>query len=202
MLPLLAKQTFAVGAVTASATFIVAFGATKALTNLATGALIDRVGRKRVLVGGWLVGVPVPLLLIWAPTWGWVIAANVLLGINQGMTWSTTVVMKIDLVGPARRGTALGFNEAAGYGAVSLTALATGAIAARYGLRPEPFFLGVVFAALGLGLSSLSARRRATHAWRRDNWRRDQTRRTASAPSSPAPPGATRRWGPSVRPAS
>ncbi len=155
VLPLLAKQTFGLTAFTATATFIVAFGATKALTNLATGALIDRIGRKPVLVAGWIIGTPVPLLLIWAPTWGWVIAANVLLGVNQGMTWSTTVVMKIDLVGPARRGTALGFNEAAGYGAVSLTALATGAIAAHYGLRPEPFLLGVAFAALGLGLSTL-----------------------------------------------
>jgi MFS family permease len=164
VLPLLAKQTFALTAFTASATFIVAFGATKALTNLATGALVDRIGRKRVLVAGWFVGVPVPLLLIWAPSWGWVIAANMLLGVNQGMTWSTTVVMKIDLVGPARRGTALGFNEAAGYGAVSLTALATGAIAARYGLRPGPFFLGIAFAALGLGLSSLFVRETQGHA--------------------------------------
>jgi len=164
VLPLLAKQTFALTAFTASATFIVAFGATKALTNLATGALIDRIGRKPVLVGGWIIGLPVPLLLIWAPTWGWIIAANVLLGVNQGMTWSTTVVMKIDLVGPARRGTALGFNEAAGYGAVSLTALATGALAARYGLRPAPFLLGVAFAALGLGLSTLFVSETQGHA--------------------------------------
>ena len=164
VLPLLARQTFGLTAFSASATFIVAFGATKALTNLATGALLDRVGRKPVLVAGWLVGVPVPLLLIWAPTWGWIIAANVLLGVNQGMTWSTTVVMKIDLVGPARRGMALGFNEAAGYGAVSVTALATGAIAARYGLRPEPFFLGVASAALGLGLSTLFVKETRGHA--------------------------------------
>ena len=164
VLPLLAQQTFALTAFTATATFIVAFGATKALTNLATGALVDRIGRKPVLIAGWVVGVPVPLLLIWAPTWGWVVAANVLLGINQGMTWSTTVVMKIDLVGPARRGTALGFNEAAGYGAISLTALATGAIASRYGLRPEPFLLGVAFAALGLGLSTLFVRESQAHA--------------------------------------
>ncbi len=155
VLPLLAEQTFALTAFTASATFIVAFGVSKALTNLATGALIDRIGRKPVLVAGWIIGVPVPFVLIWAPSWGWVVAANVLLGVNQGMTWSTTVVMKIDLVGPARRGTALGFNEAAGYGAVALSALATGAIAARYGLRPEPFFLGIAVAALGLGLSTL-----------------------------------------------
>ena len=164
VLPLLATQTFALSAFTAGATFIIAFGATKAVANLATGALIDRIGRKPVLVAGWMVGVPVPLLLIWAPTWGWIIAANVLLGINQAMTWSTTVVMKIDLVGPARRGTALGFNEAAGYGAVALTALATGVIAARYGLRPEPFFLGIAFAALGLGLSTLFVRETRGHA--------------------------------------
>lgn len=166
VLPLLAERTFALTAFTASGTFIVAFGATKALTNLAAGVLIDRVGRKPVLVAGWIVGLPVPLVLIWAPTWGWVIAANVLLGINQGMTWSTTVVMKIDLVGPFRRGTALGFNEAAGYGAVSLTALATGAIAARHGLRPEPFYLGIAFAALGLGLSTLFVRETSGHARR------------------------------------
>ncbi|MBA3266922.1 MAG: MFS transporter [Acidimicrobiia bacterium] len=164
VLPLLAEQTFALTAFTATATFIVAFGATKALTNLATGPLIDRIGRKPVLIAGWIVGLPVPLLLIWAPSWAWVIVANVALGINQGMTWSTTVVMKIDLVGPARRGMALGLNEAAGYGAVALTALATGAIAARYGLRPEPFFLGIAFAALGLGLSTLFVRETQGHA--------------------------------------
>lgn len=164
VLPLLARRTFALSAFTATATFIVAFGATKALTNVATGALLDRVGRKPVLVAGWLIGVPVPFLLIWAPTWGWVIAANVLLGVNQGMTWSATVVMKIDLVGPARRGTALGFNEAAGYGAVSLTALGTGAIAAHHGLRPAPFFLGIAFAALGVGFSTLFVRETQGHA--------------------------------------
>ena len=155
VLPLLATRTFGLAAFTATTTFIVAFGATKALTNLATGALSDRVGRKPVLVAGWLVGVPIPFLLIWAPSWGWVVAANVLLGLNQGMTWSTTVIMKIDLVGPARRGFALGLNEASGYGAVALTALATGAIAAHHGLRPEPFYLGIAFAGLGLGLSVL-----------------------------------------------
>jgi MFS family permease len=164
VLPLLATRTFGLAAFTATTTFIVAFGATKALTNLATGALTDRVGRKPVLVAGWLIGLPVPFLLIWAPSWGWVIAANVLLGINQGMTWSTTVIMKIDLVGPARRGFALGLNEASGYGAVALTALATGAIAARHGLRPEPFYLGIAFAGLGLGLSTLFVRETHGHA--------------------------------------
>ena len=164
VLPLIATRTFGLTAFTATTSFIIAFGATKALTNLAAGALTDRIGRKPVLVGGWLIGVPVPFLLIWAPSWSWVIVANVLLGVNQGMTWSTTVIMKIDLVGPARRGTALGLNEAAGYGAVSLTALATGAIAARHGLRPEPFYLGIAFAGLGLGLSTFFVRETHGHA--------------------------------------
>src|SRR5688572_24627979 len=132
VLPLLAERTFGLTAFTAATTFVVAFGATKALTNLATGALADRLGRKPILVAGWIVGIPVPLVLIWAPSWGWVIAANVLLGINQGMTWSATVIMKIDLVGPSRRGLALGLNEAAGYGAVAITALITGEIAATH----------------------------------------------------------------------
>src|SRR5256886_4573362 len=131
VLPLLAEQTFGLTAFTAATTFVVAFGATKALTNLATGALADRLGRKPILVTGWLIGLPVPLLLISAPSWAWVIAANVLLGINQGMTWSATIIMKIDLVGPARRGLAMGLNEAAGYLAVAATALATGYLAAH-----------------------------------------------------------------------
>jgi len=153
VLPLLAEQVFALGAFTAALTYIVAFGLTKALTNLAAGSLSDRYGRKPVLVAGWLIGLPVPLMLIWAPHWGWVVAANILLGINQGLTWSTTIVMKIDLVGPSRRGLAMGLNEAAGYTAVAATALATGWLAAQYGLRPAPFYLGIAFAALGLGLS-------------------------------------------------
>jgi MFS family permease len=163
VLPLLAERTFGLTAVTATTTFVIAFGATKALTNLVTGALADRYGRKPILVAGWLAGVPVPVLLMWAPTWGWVIAANVLLGVNQGMTWSTTVIMKIDLVGPSRRGLALGLNEAAGYGAVALTALVTGEIAARHGLRPEPFYLGVAFVSLGLGLSAVFVRETLHH---------------------------------------
>ena len=166
VLPLLAEDEFGLTAFSAATTFVVAFGATKALTNLATGALADRVGRKPILVAGWLAGLPVPFLLMWAPSWGWVIAANVLLGVNQGMTWSTTVIMKIDLVGPARRGFALGLNEAAGYGAVALSALVTGEIAARHGLRPEPFFLGVACAALGLGLSTVFVRETHAHVAR------------------------------------
>jgi MFS family permease len=122
-----------------------------------------------VLIAGWLVGVPVPLLLIWAPTWEWVIAANVLLGVNQGLTWSTTVLMKIDLVGPGRRGLAMGLNEAAGYGAVALTALATGVIAAEAGLRPAPFFLGLAIVGLGLGVSVLFVRETAGHVERGDD---------------------------------
>ena len=164
VLPLLAHQVFGLTAFTAALTFIIAFGAVKAATNFFAGTLSDRVGRKPVLVAGWLIGVPVPLLLIWGPSWGWIILANVFLGVNQGLTWSTTVIMKIDLVGPERRGLAMGFNEAAGYGALAVTALATGLIASRYGLRPDPFFLGIIFAALGLGLSSVFVRETRGHA--------------------------------------
>ena len=164
VLPLLAERVFHLHAFTAALTFIVAFGAVKAATNFFAGTLSDSVGRKPVLVAGWLIGIPVPLLLIWAPTWGWVIAANVLLGVNQGLTWSTTVIMKIDLAGPERRGLAMGLNEAAGYGAVAATALATGFIAAHAGLRPEPFFLGLAYAGLGLGLSALFVRETRGHA--------------------------------------
>jgi MFS family permease len=158
VLPLLAKDVFGLTAFTSALTFIAAFGVVKAATNFFAGTLSDRVGRKPVLVAGWLIGLPVPLLLMWSPSWTWIIVANVLLGINQGLTWSTTVIMKIDLVGPHRRGLAMGLNEAAGYGAVAVTALATGVIAAEFGLRPEPFFLGLAYAALGLGLSVLCVR--------------------------------------------
>ncbi len=164
VLPLLAEREFALTAFTATLTFIAAFGAVKAGTNFFAGTLSDRYGRKPVLVTGWVIGLPVPLLLMWAPSWGWVVFANVLLGVNQGLTWSTTVIMKIDLVGPARRGFAMGLNEAAGYGAVAITALATGWIAEHAGLRPEPFFLGLAYAGLGLTLSSLFVRETHAHA--------------------------------------
>jgi len=164
VLPLLARRTFHLDAYTAALTFILAFGLAKAATNYLAGTWSDRFGRKPVLVTGWLVAAPVPLLLMWAPAWGWVVVANVLLGVSQGLTWSTTVIMKIDLVGPARRGLAMGLNEAAGYGAVAVTALATGYLAATYGLRPEPFYLGIAYAALGLGLSTLAVRETRGHA--------------------------------------
>ena len=164
VLPLLAEREFRLDAYTAALTFILAFGVAKAATNYLAGTWSDRYGRQPVLVTGWVVAVPVPLLLVWAPSWGWVVAANVLLGVSQGLTWSTTVIMKIDLVGPARRGLAMGLNEAAGYGAVAATALATGFLAATYGLRPEPFYLGIAYTALGLGLSTLAVHETRDHA--------------------------------------
>jgi MFS family permease len=164
VLPLLAEVEFGLTEYTAALTYILAFGATKAVTNFAAGALSDRFGRKPVLVIGWLIAVPVPLLLIWAPSWGWVVAANVLLGVNQGLTWSTTVIMKIDLVGPARRGLAMGLNEAAGYIAVAGTAMATGYLASEFGLRPAPFLLALAYVALALGLSAGAIRETREHA--------------------------------------
>ncbi|GAA3550347.1 MFS transporter [Amycolatopsis ultiminotia] len=164
VLPLLAEQTFHLTGYTFLLTYVLAFGITKAATNYVAGAFSDRYGRKPVLLAGWLIALPVPLMLIWAPSWGWVVAANVLLGVNQGLTWSTTVIMKIDLAGPARRGLAMGLNEAAGYIAVAVTALATGYLAARYGLRPAPFLLGLAYAALALGLATFAVRETREHA--------------------------------------
>jgi MFS family permease len=164
VLPLLATDVFGLDSYTAALTYILAFGVAKALTNYLAGTWSDRYGRKPVLVAGWLVAVPVPLLLIWAPDWWIIVAANVLLGISQGLTWSTTVIMKIDLVGPKRRGLAMGLNESAGYLALALTALLTGAIAANSGLRPEPFLVGIAYAALGLGLSTLAVHETRGHA--------------------------------------
>ncbi len=153
IVPLLGQRVFGLASATAVLSFIISFGVVKALANLFAGRLSDRIGRKGVLVVGWLFGLPVPFLIIFALSWGWVVFANVLLGINQGFCWSTTVIMKIDLVGPARRGLAMGLNEAAGYGAVSLAAIAAGYLAATYALRPQPFLLGIGFALAGLLLS-------------------------------------------------
>jgi len=164
ILPAIAEQEFHIAARAAILSFIVVFGITKALTNYFAGRLSDRFGRKQVLIGGWLVAIPVPLVLMWAPDWNWIVAANVLLGVSQGLTWSTTVIMKIDLAGPRQRGLAMGLNEFAGYFAVAGSALATGWFAARYGLRPQPFYLGVVYVAAGLLLSVFVVRETRHHA--------------------------------------
>jgi MFS family permease len=155
ILPAIAQDAFGLTARAGMLSFIVVFGLTKAAVNYATGRLADRAGRKQLLVAGWFLACPVPFLLMWAPTWTWVLVANALLGASQGLTWSTTVIMKIDLVGPRHRGLAMGLNEFSGYLAVAAAAFATGWIAARAGLRPHPFYLGVAFAAAGLTLSLL-----------------------------------------------
>jgi MFS family permease len=158
ILPAIAEQEFHIAARSAILSFIVAFGLAKAFTNYVAGRLSDRHGRRHVLIAGWLVAAPVPFVLMWAPDWNWILAANVLLGISQGLTWSTTVIMKIDLAGPRQRGLAMGLNEFAGYFAVALSALATGWVAARHGLRPEPFYLGIAYVAAGLCLSVFAVR--------------------------------------------
>jgi MFS family permease len=163
VVPLIGSEEFGLVLRTAIFSFIVTFGLVKAFSNLFAGGLADRFGRKRVLVAGWFVGVPVPLVLMYAPSWEWIVAANVLLGVNQGLAWSMTVVMKIDLVGPRGRGLAVGLNEFAGYLAVGLTALATGYLASAYGLRPEPFYLGVAYAVLGLLVSVFLVRDTREH---------------------------------------
>lgn len=162
ILPQLAEADFGIVARTATLSFIVVFGVTKAVTNYFTGVLSNRLGRKKLLIIGWLFGLPVPFLLIYAPDWSWVIFANVLLGINQGLAWSSTVIMKIDLVGEKDRGFAMGLNESAGYLAVGIGAFITGWLASSYGLRPYPFYLGVGLSVLGL-FSSLFLVRDTSH---------------------------------------
>ncbi len=164
VVPLLAERDFHLASKAVILSFIISFGVVKALANLFAGRMSDRLGRKSILIAGWLFGLPAPFLVMFAPTWEWVVFANVLLGINQGLCWSTTVIMKIDLVGPARRGLAMGLNEAAGYVALSLAALASGYLAAAYALRPQPFYLGVAFALAGLILSMFFVRETHGHA--------------------------------------
>ena len=164
VLPLLAEAEFGIASTSAAVSFVATFGITKALMNLIAGRLSDRFGRRRLLIAGWLFGLPVPFLVIVAPAWSWIVLANVFLGIQQGLAWSTTVIMKIDLVGPQRRGFAMGLNEFAGYLAIALTALATGYIAEAYGFRPAPFYLGIAFAVTGLLLTVMFVRDTTQHA--------------------------------------
>jgi MFS family permease len=163
VVPLIGSEEFHLASTTLVVSFIVSFGVVKACANLVSGQLADTWGRKRVLVLGWLVGLPVPFMIMWAPSWAWVIAANALLGINQGFAWSMTVIMKVDLVGPKSRGLAVGLNEFAGYLAVGVTAFLTGYLAAEYGLRPVPIYLGVAYAVLGTALSVLLVRDTRDH---------------------------------------
>jgi MFS family permease len=158
VVPLIGAEEFKIASATIVVSFIVSFGVVKAVANLVSGHFADVYGRKVMLVLGWLVGLPVPFMIAWGPSWGWIVAANALLGVNQGFAWSMTVIMKVDLVGPKSRGLAVGLNEFAGYISVGVTAFLTGYIAQRYGLRPAPFFLGMAYAVLGLVLSLLLVR--------------------------------------------
>src|ERR671911_1118176 len=153
VVPFIGKDEFGIESNALIVSFIASFGAIKAILNLFAGSMSDRWGRKRILVLGWLFGIPVPFILLFAPDWNWIIFANVLLGINQGLAWSMTVNMKIDLVGKERRGLALGLNEFAGYVSVALVGFVTGYLAATFGLKPYPFYLGIAFALLGLIIS-------------------------------------------------
>jgi MFS family permease len=164
VVPLVGTEEFGITSDVVVFSFIVAFGVVKACMNLASGLLADRFTRKAVLVAGWVFGLPVPFMLAWGPSWTWIVGANVLLGISQGLAWSMTVNMKIDLVGPAQRGLAMGLNEAVGYGTLGATALITGYVAAAYGLRPKPFYIGIVYAVLGLLLSATLVRDTRPHA--------------------------------------
>ncbi|WIM09104.1 MFS transporter [Enhydrobacter sp.] len=163
VVPLIGAEEFRIASTTVVVSFIVSFGIVKAIANLVSGHLADSLGRRSMLIAGWLVGLPVPFMVAWAPDWGWVVAANALLGINQGFAWSMTVIMKVDLVGPRSRGLAVGLNEFAGYLSVGVTAFLTGYIAQRWGLRPQPFYLGIGYAVLGLAFSVLLVRDTRAH---------------------------------------
>jgi MFS family permease len=163
VLPLVGKQDFGLRSSSAILAFVLAFGAAKAVTNLAAGDLAERIGRKHLLVIGWLVAIPVPLLIGIAPSWSFVVAANLLLGVNQGLTWSMTVVMKIDLAGPSRRGLALGLNEAAGYLGVAAAAFVTGALAASYAPRTIVWVGAALLVTVGLVVSVLAIRDTGAH---------------------------------------
>jgi MFS family permease len=163
VVPLIGSEEFRIASTTVVVSFIVSFGVVKACANLVSGHLADAYGRRHLLILGWLFGLPVPFMIAWGPSWGWIIAANALLGINQGLAWSMTVVMKVDLVGPKSRGLAVGLNEFAGYLSVGLTAFLTGYVAERYGLRPAPFFLGIAYAAFGFLCSILLIRDTRAH---------------------------------------
>ena len=163
LLPAIAEKEFSLSIKTSILSFIIVFGFTKAITNYFAGSCSDLWGRKKILVIGWLFAIPVPLILIWAPNWNWILVANLFLGISQGLTWSTTVIMKIDLAGPEKRGLAMGLNEFAGYFALALSALAAGTLATKYGLRPAPFYLGFVYVAIGLFISLLMVQETSAH---------------------------------------
>ncbi|TQC96311.1 MFS transporter [Moraxellaceae bacterium AER2_44_116] len=182
ILPTMAEHEFHLVAHSAILAFIVVFGISKALTNYFAGRFSDTYGRKTILIAGWLVAAPVPFLLMWAPSWNWVLVANLFLGVSQGLTWSTTVIMKIDLAGPRNRGLAMGINEFAGYFAVGAAALATGWIAANYGLRPQPFYLGVGFVVAGLLLSVFAIRETRQYA------RHEAAQRPANTSTTPLSP--------------
>ena len=166
ILPQIATLDFGISANTAILSFIVVFGTVKAITNYFTGALAHLFGKKKLLVIGWIFGIPIPFLLLYAPNWNWIIAANVLLGINQGLTWSTTVMMKIDLVGEKQRGFAMGINEFAGYLSVALVAFLTGWLAGEYGLRPYPFYIGFVLLFFGLFCSIFLVKDTSQHVFK------------------------------------
>jgi MFS family permease len=194
VLPLLAEREFGIASRAAILSFLITFGLVKAIANVFAGATADRWGRRRTLIAGWLAGIPVPLLIIFAPSWGWVIVANVLLGVNQGLCWSTAIVMKVDLVGTRQRGLAIGLNESSGYLAVAGAALATGYLAAQHGLRPAPFLLGMAAAIAGL-ICSLFVRETHGHVALESS----QTAETGSTPGS-ADVFATVSWrNPSMR---